>query len=419
MPGDFAGSPKIPLQRPPHSSVIPGMTPGTWNVARTTRLTLCAVIFMSAACARFDADGSYLGLLLIGGSSGGGGSVASVLPWASSQYQYRRKIVFGTAHTALEQYHTVMLTVDTRTSSTNVSLASGNDVRVYLQKTDGTATELDRYGYNWNTAATQIDFRLPEALAANLNEPTDGSYYLYYGNAAAGTPPATEMNVYWFADFFDRADSSTLGGSWTEWSAASADPAIVSGRLELDGNNGIWESGGRHDFPLGSLTRDFELAFDWRIVGNAEAIWCYSLNIGNGATMVDNDATTGVGVGLYFGEGNAGAQFSPNNTYNMDYDLNTTANQLESGIITDASGYTVIAVRVLADVGASTFDYYRDTTLRRAGNSFVNAGATLSRIRMGESEYNGTQPAMAYDNVKIFYRVADDPEMAVQSEETE
>lgn len=367
-----------------------------------------------ASCAKYSTEPGYLGLLLLGGS--GGGSASSF--WANTSFTYRQKIVFGTSHDALSTNYTSMFTLDTQTASGFVALASADDVRIYFQQSDGTATQLDRIIWNPNTANSQIDFKMAATLSANQNEPASDSYYVYYGNASAGTPPATESNVYYFADFFNRADSTTINGGWTEWLVGIANPEIVSGRISIPGNNGAMEAGIKQSFS--ALSQDFVTEWDWFLAGNSEDHWSYYVNIGDSATIVDNNITTGVGPGIYFGEGVGAATYNPNVAlYNMDFDLNKSAAQIENNFLpaVDLQPLTSYSFKIVVDVSASTYSYSRDGGAI-SNHAFYNAGTTLDLIRLGTSDYATGNIAMGYDNVRIYLKAADDPEVSLEGRET-
>jgi hypothetical protein len=335
-----------------------------------------------------------------------GGEAASA-GWWNTSYLYRTKVTFGTSHSLLPLYYTVTATMDTRPANTHVALTSGNDVRVVWQPTAGGPVALDRIGDTWNIAATNIDFRLQSEIGANFDEDPDGSYYIYYGNAAAGTPPTNEMNVYYFADFFTRANSSTVGNGWTEWNDGTSNMYIQGNALYSQGNNvGPPDAGVKQTFPLGAITSNFTLSFNMTIQTNAEGIWTHYVNIGNSATMVNTDRTTGVGPGIYVGEG---GHFNPDSAnYNISNDL--TGN-METGITGAQS------IRMVVNTGANTYDYYRGGTLRQSGQNFVNNGVTLNQIRIANDQYTNTEAAYIYDNVKIVLDVTDAPEETLGSED--
>jgi hypothetical protein len=162
------------------------------------------------------------------------GGEAGYTDWWNSSYPYRQKVSFGTGHSILPLGYTAAVTMDTRPAATNVALASGNDVRLVWQPTAGGYQELDRIGDTWDNANTTIEFRLQSEIGANLDEDVDGSYYIYYGYGSAGTPPTDERNVYYFADFFDRADNTDVNinstQNWTEWTTGGGDSSIASGQ---------------------------------------------------------------------------------------------------------------------------------------------------------------------------------------------
>jgi hypothetical protein len=59
------------------------------------------------------------------------GGEAATAGWWNTNYGYRKKVTFGTSHSLLPLGYTVSVSMDTRVyPTTNVRLASGNDVRV-------------------------------------------------------------------------------------------------------------------------------------------------------------------------------------------------------------------------------------------------------------------------------------------------
>lgn len=330
----------------------------------------------------------------------------SVADWWDTAYGFRKKITFGTTHSALSTGYTTALVMDTRPSTTNVELTSGNDVRIVWQPTSGSAVELDRIGSAWNSATSSIEFRLQSAIAANLDEDTDGSYYVYYGNASAGTPATNEMNVYYFADFFNRTNSSTIGNGWTEWTTGGGNVSIASNAINVVGNNtGPADAGIKQTFPLGALPGNFTVAFDWTMPANSEGTWTHYLNVGNSATMTDSSRITGVGPGIYNGEG---SHFSPNGTTNISNDL--TGNMENN--VTDGP----YAVRLVVNATAQTYDYYRGGVLRASGQTYATAQGTLDQLRIATDQYVAGQPAFVYDNLKLTLDVATSPTLATGSE---
>jgi hypothetical protein len=327
--------------------------------------------------------------------------------WWDANYQYRKKVTFGTNHSVLPLGYTVSVTMDTRASA-HVALTSGNDVRVVWQPTAGGNVELDRIGNTWNSATTNIDFRLQSQVGANLNEALDGSYYIYYGYASAGTPPTNEMNVYYFADFFNRANNTTVGNGWTEWNTGGGDVSIATNQLSVIGNNaGPPDAGIKQNFPLGAIPGNFTLSFDWTMPTNTESIWTHYVNIGNSATMIDGSRTQGVGPGIYVGEG---AHFVPDSqNYNVS---NNLAGNMETGV--NGGPYTI---RMVVNASAQTYDYYRGGVLRASSLAYVTAQTTLDQIRIATDQYSAGQPAYVYDNLKVVLNVATAPTTALGTEE--
>ncbi|MHC4500152.1 MAG: hypothetical protein ACYS21_13670, partial [Planctomycetota bacterium] len=341
------------------------------------------------------------------------GGEAGYADWWNSSYPYRQKVTFGTAHSILPLGYTASVAMDTQPSATNVALTSGNDVRVVWQPTAGGYQELDRIGDTWNNASTTIEFRLQSEIGANLDEDVDGSYYIYYGYGSAGTPPTDERNVYYFADFFDRADNTDVNinstQNWTEWTTGGGDSSIVSGALNSEGNNvGPPDAGVKQTFPLGAIPGDFTLTFDWTLPTNSESTWTVYLNIGNSATMSDGDRELGVGPGIYTGEG---AHFNPNLVENVNNDLNDTV------IMEQPVNGGPHSIRMDVDVSAYTYDYYRNASPIASGQAFVNNENTLDQIRIANDQYSSGQPAFVYDNLRIVLNVSNVPEEALGTEQ--
>ena len=92
------------------------------------------------------------------------------------------------------------------------SLASGNDVRIVYW--NGAAwVELDRVldtASSWNNATTTLWFKTQAAIGTNT---FDDNYYIYYGNSAAGAPPANADNIFLMFDDFNGA--ALDGTNWT------------------------------------------------------------------------------------------------------------------------------------------------------------------------------------------------------------
>jgi len=161
--------------------------------------------------------------------------------WWNTNYPYRRKVTFGTSHSTLLSGYTVSASMDTQSATTNVALASGDDVRVVWQEDGESPVELDRIGDTWDNAATTIQFRLQSEISADADEDADGSYYIYYGYASAGSPPADEEDVYYFFDDFNRADSATVDNGWTETESSPSITKIASNRLDFDSQDAqLW-----------------------------------------------------------------------------------------------------------------------------------------------------------------------------------
>ncbi len=155
--------------------------------------------------------------------------------WWNSSWTYRQRITVTTRSAAASTGYALPLTVDHASLiAAGKSLANGDDVRVVYW--NGTSwTELDRVLDDtsaWNTATTEIWFRTQAAIAANASST---NYYLYYGNTAAGAPPANPLNVFLFHDNFAGASVDT-----SKWTITQGTATVSGGVLTLNRRSSIW-----------------------------------------------------------------------------------------------------------------------------------------------------------------------------------
>jgi prepilin-type N-terminal cleavage/methylation domain-containing protein len=133
----------------------------------------------------------------------------------SADFDYRRRLTVTAGTSALPLGYSVSVVVNHASLvAAGKSLASGDDVRIrYWTGTQW--VELDRFKdptTAWNTATTQIWFKLQAAIAANGS---NNNYYLYYGDLSAPPPPANGDYV-----FLDYEDGTTLA-NWTRQDACN------------------------------------------------------------------------------------------------------------------------------------------------------------------------------------------------------
>ena len=145
--------------------------------------------------------------------------------WMEASYENERDhlINYATEETGsatgetLASGYSASVTVDTASLvSGGKMLANGNDLRVVYGS--GAGTELDRHVVGMNTASTQVWFKTQADISASG---TDNSYYLYYGNPSATSPPTNNSNVYVFWDGFESGDLSNWSIEAGTWTAAT------------------------------------------------------------------------------------------------------------------------------------------------------------------------------------------------------
>jgi hypothetical protein len=166
----------------------------------------------------------------------------------NSAYGWRRPLAV-TATTAAPTGYTTSVTIDHAAMVTaSMALASGDDIRI-ARWTGSAWSELDRVlddGSSWNSSATKLWFKTAAAIAAST---ADQSYYLFYGNPAATSPPATKANVYLLSDGFESGSVTT---NWTQQGGATSGWYNASWlyRKKLTVDNASVGTGGVTNFPL-------------------------------------------------------------------------------------------------------------------------------------------------------------------------
>lgn len=150
------------------------------------------------------------------GASGAAGSGGAHLTNGLDEYRYRKRLTI-TASTAVPAAYSVYFVIDHGgLAAANTALDTGEDFRV--ARWTGTAwEERDRViglESSWLEPDTSVWFGLALPLQGQ-----DTSYYVYYGDAGAVSPPSDPNAVFLF---FDDFESGTLnrwapeaGGSWS------------------------------------------------------------------------------------------------------------------------------------------------------------------------------------------------------------
>jgi len=192
--------------------------------------------------------------------------------WWNTNYTYRRQTtIANNAPSILDLGYSVYVTVNTASLvSAGKMLSDGNDLRV-IYWAGSSWIELDREVIDMNGNFTQVWFKTHATIEVNGS---DSNYYIYYGYASAGSPPANKSNVYLWYDDFDRADKpditteasysiKTGGGTWSIESnklknvGASGDPnkLIITALGNVNSNVDILVKINVTSFGGGDLSR--------------------------------------------------------------------------------------------------------------------------------------------------------------------
>jgi hypothetical protein len=212
--------------------------------------------------------------------------------WWDAAYSYKRNLVILSTD-SVGSHYPVHLHFDSTTTpsaeeiyNASQTAVKGNDVRIIYQD----ETELDRFVQEFSTTNVDIWFALQSGLGSSQSDSTN--YQVYYGNAAAGTPPANVNEV-----FLPTVDEHTIGlwhfqeGSGStvyDTSSRGHDGSFSSpgwttdGRFGnaggFDGSSSEVNFGDHSDFNLNQMTLEAWVYLtdspgDYPHVFNKEAYW--------------------------------------------------------------------------------------------------------------------------------------------------
>ncbi len=303
-----------------------------------------------------------------------------------------------------------------------MSNADGSDVRIYYTEPGGAVVEIDRVAdpvshppnasldLSWNKAFTRIWFKAQAPLAAGASTT---AYRLTWGHG--GSAKGDEKNVFHFADFFDRANSTTVTG-WSENEPGSTD-------IRIQGNALKWEDSGDTSYPgatatFSSLTSGsyiWRFGFNWQRTGN-EGSYDLFMQFGDGLSLANNVVTnTGVGPSLRWSSSGATHQVLFTDEPTADSAVITTglSGPRRIDVITHLTSPTTGGV-------AGTYDLYVDyaeiaqSALFRAPLSMTG----LNSVRLFTSGLNeGNFDSRQFDYVLVRHFVANEPKVTLAGKE--
>jgi len=328
-------------------------------------------------------------------------TTASCFPkwWWSTSYLYRRQVTVTTGAAGVGSGYSVMTTLNHASLvGAGKSKANGDDVRVLYWNAGACSwSELHRVletGSAWNNSSTKFWFKLQAAIGASS---ADGNYYLYYGNAAAASPPADATQVFFS---YDNFDDGSLGAQWTVLRPPAAGWSESGGTLNIamDPNEDFWGSTNNATlFHVAAPSADFEAQV--KQAGRPTA-----------------SGHTG-GIFDYQNDDNYMANYheSVSGTESMEY-VREASGSPTSQITSVSSNPIYIRIRKL---GNSYTGWYSTN----GGASFVQVGTsqtiTLTGVRVGLSAFSYTANVMTmnFDDFRLRNLVNPEPTPTVGTEQ--
>jgi hypothetical protein len=156
--------------------------------------------------------------------------------WWSSAYHHRVALTVSKSGAALPAGYSLAAVLDTQSLiASGDILPGGDDLRVV--RATSTMVELDRRLVGLGTTQTEVWFKTQDVISAS-----DATYFLYFGNASAASPPAawadsmgSTSKVYLAADDFESGAVGAMPPGWV----GSANYAVeVDGATKVLSING-------------------------------------------------------------------------------------------------------------------------------------------------------------------------------------
>ncbi|HZF16466.1 MAG TPA: DUF2341 domain-containing protein [Steroidobacteraceae bacterium] len=311
-------------------------------------------------------------------------SIAPPGQWWDANYAQRVRVRVA-ATTAVVNGYSVQLTLNHSSFVTaGDSLASGNDVRI-LYWTGSAWSELDRvvdYASSWNSATTKLWFRAQAAIGANAS---DDNYYVYYGNAAAGTPPTDPDNIFLMYDDFTGTTLDTAA-----WAVTAGSATVAGGQLTVNGASTVFATAGA---SFGTATR-WESRLRLSAASPSNNTFLYW-----GASDADNLN------GNYFSFRASTTQHSVRNRSSATGNTTTTNFTL--------SNATTLQVYTIDRNGTGQLDFA--VAGANVGSNMTDVPTATARVRLANASTTTTQ---IYDWVRIRYFVGAEPTSTVNQAES-
>lgn len=236
----------------------------------------------------------------------------SVIPWWNCDYRKRREIEITNLN-HVDSGHSVEVEFDhEKLVKDKLSQIDGDDIRVLYW--DGSShQELSRVldpQSSWNKRDTKIWCGIP---SSGVDLKGAGKLYIYFSNFSAATPPDDEGDVFHFADYFKRPNSTILGNNWIVYEGAGTDIELRDNAMYfLETANAANRPGADHSMPPLSDRFRFRFGFDWTRTGT-ENIYRLHMQLGKATAMEstpdtasDHFSNTGVGPSLLWAGPNDG-----------------------------------------------------------------------------------------------------------------
>ena len=307
-------------------------------------------------------------------------NTSSPTSWWNCDYTERREVTVSEV-SEIEGGHSLKIVFDHQTLvKDKLSKGSGDDVRVLYW--DGQShRELSRVVdplSNWNRVNTTIWCGVPDSGLSLNNEE---KIFIYYGNSGANNPPNNEGDVFHFADFFNRKNSTNVDNGWTIYEGVGTNIEIKDNSLYFENTaNAANRPGADHPIePLLGRLR-FRFGFDWSLdQDGGENVYRLHIQLGRESEMEatpgnldwDHFSNAGVGPSLLWASPNEGMDSQEGFGFEVDQSAS------EMAVV---SGMADIEIDV--DIPGQQYKLFIDGKIFTTPCSFSQAIDSIDMVRL-------------------------------------
>lgn len=355
---------------------------------RYTLSLLAPFLLLSAGCANFDADGGYLGVLLLSGGSGGAGSNVPA-DWWDASFRKRRKLTFdNSSRGALASLPVLVQLTSARIDYASTS-TGGSDLCFVAADTSSGGTALAHEIEQWNSGGTSILWvELPSLTAGSSSD----YIYMYYDGGSCSTTASSAWNSNYKAVWHlnSSLSDSTANGNSLVATGTTQTTGLFGGALSFNGAGDQLEDADGENYINGNTALTFSAWVRATATGSDQGIFYAGAPAGSdNLPGLRHDAS--------------GANAGCTNCFKASMDVSGSIRQLESSSNIQSTSWAYVT---LVRQSGSQMQFYLNGALDTpTDNSAALAGsitnATTVIVGRGGKDNGGTGWDGLIDEVRV------------------